>query len=347
MAVEVSTNCVGGHLVLVALKVTVALNFYASGSFQAATGDMCGISQSSARHCIKVVTDTIFRQANQYIKFKTDAANQTERARDFSAIAGFPMVQGVIDCTHVTIRAPEGQSGAFINWEGFHSLNVYLVCDHRKGILQVFAHYPGSSHDAFILQDSQVPLLFNPLSACEDGYLEAMALWHSLLLEAQKHSPPSANHSCYGSPFPLTQGPLRSYVSIPLRRQLQQRLVAEQAAPGLGMSLVAVLWLPKAMRTPACCGDPEQSQDHPLTSWHSEVRVSLAEEPRSRYSHQERPDRTPRYRLLLFLCHHEAHLGLPADLRQMSTWRRAQVPRPSIALTLTHGAHLQCVGVQV
>ncbi|XP_067884687.1 putative nuclease HARBI1 [Heterodontus francisci] len=146
MAAEVSSDCVGGHPMPVALKVTVALNFYTSGSLQASTGDMCRISQSSAQHCIKVVTDAVFRRANQYIKFQTDSARQAEETRDFNTIAGFPMVQSVIDCTHMSIRAPAGQRGAFINQKRFHSMNVHLVCDHSKSILQVCTHYPGSSH---------------------------------------------------------------------------------------------------------------------------------------------------------------------------------------------------------
>ncbi|XP_067867143.1 putative nuclease HARBI1 [Heterodontus francisci] len=162
LAVEVVSNCVGGHPVPIALMLTVALNFYASGPFQASLADMCGVSQASTHHCIKVVTDAIFRHANHFINFKMDTASQAERARGFSTIAAFPMVQAVTDCTHVAIRAPVGQSGTFINRKGFHSMNVQLVCDHCKGIMQVCTRYPGSSHDAFILWNSQVPALFSP-----------------------------------------------------------------------------------------------------------------------------------------------------------------------------------------
>ncbi|XP_041029193.1 alpha-sarcoglycan-like [Carcharodon carcharias] len=45
------------------------------------------------------------------------------------------------------IKAPKEQPVAFINRRGFHSVDVQLVCDHRKYFLQVFARFPGSSHD--------------------------------------------------------------------------------------------------------------------------------------------------------------------------------------------------------
>ncbi|XP_067904620.1 putative nuclease HARBI1 [Heterodontus francisci] len=161
LAVDVPSNCLGSHSMPVALKVIVALNFYACGSFQASMADLCGVSQAAPHHCIKVVTDALFRCANNFICFKTDTS-QAERSRGLSAIVGFPMVHGVIDCTHVAIRSPAGHSGAFINQKGFHSLNVQLVCDHRKRIRQVCARYPGSYQDAYILRNSQVPALFSP-----------------------------------------------------------------------------------------------------------------------------------------------------------------------------------------
>ncbi|XP_067901236.1 putative nuclease HARBI1 [Heterodontus francisci] len=158
LAEDVSSNCIGGHPMPVALKVTIALNFYAYGSFQASATVLCGVSQAEAHHCIKVVTDALFQRANHFITFKTDNTSQAERARGFS----FPMVQGVIDCTRVALRAPARQSGAFINRKGYHSMNIQLVCDHRKRIMQVRARYPGSFHDALILRNSQVPALFSP-----------------------------------------------------------------------------------------------------------------------------------------------------------------------------------------
>ncbi|XP_067830978.1 putative nuclease HARBI1 [Heptranchias perlo] len=73
----------------VAVKVTVALNFYASGSFQAAAEDISNISQFAV-HC-------------------------------------FPMVQGAIDCMHIAMCAPHLNLGIFMNRKGFHSLDVQRI----------------------------------------------------------------------------------------------------------------------------------------------------------------------------------------------------------------------------
>ncbi|XP_067904668.1 putative nuclease HARBI1 [Heterodontus francisci] len=129
------------------------------------------VQKKAAHHCIKVVTNALFSRANNFISFKTDKTSNAERARRFSAIAGFPKVQGVVNCTHVAIRSPAGHSGTFINRKVFHSLNVQLVCDHRKRIMQVCERYPGSCHDAYILRNSHIPALFSPPDKLEGWIL--------------------------------------------------------------------------------------------------------------------------------------------------------------------------------
>ncbi|XP_067879946.1 putative nuclease HARBI1 [Heterodontus francisci] len=138
-----------------------ALNFYMSGSFQGCTRDMCGVSQAVAHCCIKEVTNALFKRAGDYVHYRIDPDSQAERAIEFEAIVGFPQVQGVIGCMHVAIEAPTDQPATFIEW-GFHSINVQLVCDHRKHFLQVCSLFLGSSHDAYILRQSQVPQLSRP-----------------------------------------------------------------------------------------------------------------------------------------------------------------------------------------
>ncbi|XP_043533702.1 putative nuclease HARBI1 [Chiloscyllium plagiosum] len=150
----------GGHALPVAVKVTTALNFFASGSFQGAAGDISHISQSAVHKCIKQVTNALFARANDYICFPMDESSQDDRASGFSALAGFPRVQGIIDCTHIAIKAPDNQPAAF-NRRGYYSINVQIVADHCHRIMQVCARFPGSCRDAFILHQSTIPPLFS------------------------------------------------------------------------------------------------------------------------------------------------------------------------------------------
>uniref|UniRef100_UPI00398F1897 putative nuclease HARBI1 n=1 Tax=Pristiophorus japonicus TaxID=55135 RepID=UPI00398F1897 len=141
---------------LVASKVTIALNFYATGTFQGATADISILSQYAAHCSIRQVTDALYKRRRDYISCPMTREKQFKRSTGFSRIAVFPRAQGAIDCTHVAIRAPQN------NPEIFRNRNVQLVCDHKHQIMAVDAQYPGSSHDAFILRQTGVPGLFEP-----------------------------------------------------------------------------------------------------------------------------------------------------------------------------------------
>ncbi|XP_067858907.1 putative nuclease HARBI1 [Heptranchias perlo] len=130
-----------------AVKFTMALNLYATGSFQAATGDNSKILHFALRHCIREVTGAPYTIRNTYISFPMDRAKQDERGLGFTCRAGFPRVQGAIDCTQIALRAPYHQPDIFVNRKEFHSLNIHLVCNQRQRIMQVHACYPGSRHD--------------------------------------------------------------------------------------------------------------------------------------------------------------------------------------------------------
>ncbi|XP_041065202.1 putative nuclease HARBI1 [Carcharodon carcharias] len=151
-----------GHGVPVALRVTAAVNFYAASSFQGSTGDVCSISQAATHYYIKDVKNALQKRTGEFIRFWMDEDNQVGWAMGFIAISIFPCVQSVIDCTHAAIKAPSKLPAPFINRKGFYSLSVKLIYDHKKQILQVCARYPGSNHDAYVFQHSQMPQSFMP-----------------------------------------------------------------------------------------------------------------------------------------------------------------------------------------
>lgn len=155
----------------VEMKVTTALNFFGTGSFQGATGNMCNISQGAVRAAIQQVTDVLFNRAAGFINFGITPRQQRERGKDFCCIAGFPKVQGIIGGTHVALKAPAEQPLIFVNRKGFHSLNVQIVCDAHQKILYVNAKHAGSCHDAVIVQHSTLPDLFH-----EDNHVQGWLL---------------------------------------------------------------------------------------------------------------------------------------------------------------------------
>ncbi|KAJ4936975.1 hypothetical protein JOQ06_001559 [Pogonophryne albipinna] len=81
--------------------------------------------------------------AESFVVFPGTCPTQTIK-EGFHSMAGFPMVLGCIDCTHVPISASLGDNeGDYVNRKSIHSLNIQATCDHRCVITSLEAKWPG------------------------------------------------------------------------------------------------------------------------------------------------------------------------------------------------------------
>lgn len=192
----------------VPVKMTSALTFYATGSFQNAASGSTGISQASMCKSLSEVTEALVRRVKKYICFPLSSGQMQKTREEFYKVAQFPNVLGVIDCTHVAIRARTENEPAFRNSKGFHSVNVQVVCDAKNIITNVLANHPGCADDAYILSKSRLTEIFeteitsdcwlvgdsaydlkpwlmtpipNPESPAEHRYKEAHQLTHAVI----------------------------------------------------------------------------------------------------------------------------------------------------------------------
>nr|XP_023674813.1 putative nuclease HARBI1 isoform X1 [Paramormyrops kingsleyae]XP_023674815.1 putative nuclease HARBI1 isoform X1 [Paramormyrops kingsleyae] len=144
------------HAVPVQLQVLTTLGFLATGTYQRELADRSGISQPTMSSFIPQVVAGINRLSRQHIKFPCGADVQANIKTQFAAVSRFPNVIGAIDCTHIAIKAPSENEATFLNKTQFHSINVQLICDANMVLTNVVARWPGSTHDAVILQKSSV-----------------------------------------------------------------------------------------------------------------------------------------------------------------------------------------------
>ncbi|CAC5415969.1 HARBI1 [Mytilus coruscus] len=93
-------------------QLSIALRFYASGSFLQVIGDTLGYDKSTKK---------------DFISFPSCKADVDEVKLGFYEQADFPHVVGCIDCTHVRIQRPVEDEAAFVNRKNFSSINVQAV----------------------------------------------------------------------------------------------------------------------------------------------------------------------------------------------------------------------------
>ncbi|CAI6373642.1 unnamed protein product [Macrosiphum euphorbiae] len=146
-------------------KLSIALRFFASGSYQQDIGEHRGsaLSQASVSRCITEVANALNlpQIMNQYIRFPSTINELNSIRLGFYEKYGVPGVVGVLDCTHIAIVPPKQHDiiypeHIYVNRKGYHSINTQLICDCDLKILNVCAKFPGSAHDSHIWRVSPV-----------------------------------------------------------------------------------------------------------------------------------------------------------------------------------------------
>ncbi|XP_071505135.1 putative nuclease HARBI1 [Diadema antillarum] len=141
----------------VIVQVCIALMYFAGGSLLSQVARAHRVSIATVSRCIRRVTLALVRRRSQFIKFPTGA--DADRVKnEFFAIAGFPSVLGAVDCTHVGLNSSilGVNEHVYVNRKFRHTINVQMVCDAKYVITNVVARWPGSVHDARILQMSHL-----------------------------------------------------------------------------------------------------------------------------------------------------------------------------------------------
>ncbi|XP_037568004.1 putative nuclease HARBI1 [Dermacentor silvarum] len=124
---------------------------------QTVVGDLVNMSQPSVGRSIWEVTQAICaRLFRKYVRMPTSGEVKSVKTRFFN-IAVFPGVTGCIDCTHVQIISPGGDTAeVYRNRKGVFSINVQAVTGPELQFFEVVAGWPGSVHDSRIFENSRV-----------------------------------------------------------------------------------------------------------------------------------------------------------------------------------------------
>lgn len=138
-------------------QLLIALRYYATGSFLRVSADFTGIDKSTSGRIVRRVSQAIATLRPHFIKFPITEEEVEKVRQGFYQIARFPRCIGAIDCTHVKIRSPGGNSAElYRNRKQFFSINVQTVCDSNLQIQNIVCRWPGSAHDANIFKNSVI-----------------------------------------------------------------------------------------------------------------------------------------------------------------------------------------------
>ncbi|XP_041372407.1 putative nuclease HARBI1 isoform X2 [Gigantopelta aegis] len=114
-----------------------------------------GVSMSTVHGVVQKLCDVILRLRNRLIRWPNEQQRQ-DIAQAVQGTSGFPGVIGYLDGTHIRLSAPIGGDRDYYNRKGFPSMQLQVVVDPNMTIISAYTGWPGCTHDARVLRNSQL-----------------------------------------------------------------------------------------------------------------------------------------------------------------------------------------------
>lgn len=131
----------------------IALTYFSSQRTVNDIGDQFNVTDFTVLKSRQLITKALLSRLQTFIKWP-GLEHRRQLELEFRAKRGFPDVIGIIDGTHIRIKAPRKKPEVYINRKKYHSMNVQAVVQEDRQIIDLFAGYPGSVHDSRVLRNS-------------------------------------------------------------------------------------------------------------------------------------------------------------------------------------------------
>ncbi|CAB4019672.1 Hypothetical predicted protein [Paramuricea clavata] len=140
-------------------QVLTFIWFISNKEVMRSVSDRFNVTLSSLERILFRVSRACVDLKQQYIKWPS--GNEMHTIMNNFTNRGFPRIIGVIDGTHIRIRAPTKDPVAYINRKKFHSLNTQVVCDDNMIFRDVLVGWPAATKfpgDTHLIGDGGYPL---------------------------------------------------------------------------------------------------------------------------------------------------------------------------------------------
>ena len=116
--------------------------------------DRLGISKSTTHDVVWRICLAFCHLMEELIVWPKSEVLVTQTEAGFREISGLPGIIGAIDGSHINIIPPDDDEQSYYNRKKRHSIQVQAVCDHNLMFTNVYAGWPGSTHDGRVFRNS-------------------------------------------------------------------------------------------------------------------------------------------------------------------------------------------------
>jgi hypothetical protein len=143
-------------------KIGASLWFLATGESFRSIGERFGMGESTISYALRDFFDVIIEKfLVEKIRFPNTELEINKITNGFKKLGRISNVIGIIDGSHIPVKAPHLFPIDYFNRKGYYSIVLQAVVDHKKKFLDICVGWPGSTHDSRILVNSDLYNQFN------------------------------------------------------------------------------------------------------------------------------------------------------------------------------------------
>ena len=208
--------------------LAIGLYWITDGGSYDNTALAMNIEKTTIHEAFQDVVDALYDIRNDFIKLSLTVDEMAASIATFQHLSMLPNLAGAIDGSHIKIRAPRESAVDYFSRYQEYDVVVQAEVNGKKLFIDVAAGFPGSLHDARVLQNSSI------YHKAENGAILSAGPMH--LIGTEEIQPYLVGDSAYPlSPWlqkPYPEG-TRDPVEIRCNKELSSARVVVEGANGI------------------------------------------------------------------------------------------------------------------
>lgn len=117
--------------------------------------NLFGLSTSTIRNAISRVALWFISKRHDYIKWP-EVEEMCNQSKKFEELGGAPGIIGIIDGTHMKIKAPKTNKRNYFNRKKYYSIQMQAIANADMMFIDIHCGEPGSLHENQVLRRSKI-----------------------------------------------------------------------------------------------------------------------------------------------------------------------------------------------
>ncbi|XP_064464356.1 uncharacterized protein LOC135375614 [Ornithodoros turicata] len=135
-------------------RVAIALYRLSSSAEDRTVANLFSVGRSSVNEILREFCEVVVDELERRVVKMPSASEMQEHIQEFESSLRFPQAMGALDGCHFEVSPPKEHATDYHNYEGWYSMILLALVDHRYRFRYVNVGSPGRCHDSYVYHRS-------------------------------------------------------------------------------------------------------------------------------------------------------------------------------------------------